>query len=132
MLFFGLIVLAGIITALGWKTRFIVFSLAAAVSWLVLGILCWTSPDTIGIDAISEPWAQALGLLFILMTIGPLLLQMRTDIQHEARGYGDNEVIRWSDSGGNPGKRKTTQRQRSQQNQKDYRKALRRTIGRRR
>lgn len=120
VLFLGLIILAGVCTAIAWRTRFLPFSMAAGLSWLVLGILCWTSPDTIGVDAMSTAWAQALGFLFLLMTIGPLLLQMRSDIKHEAKTR-EGEVISWT-SQGNPPEKKVT---RSQKVQKEYTTQLR-------
>jgi len=83
LLFLGLIALG--LSFYTLKYRVLVVSLAAAISWLVLGILMWT--NQLG-TSISDPWVYALSLVFFLMIIAVLTRQMTVDIRHEAKVRG--------------------------------------------
>ena len=82
-LFIGLIILAGMVSLLAIKVNLILFRIGAALSWLTLGILLLTNQLSTGI---AQPWTQALGFLFLVMTIAPLTLQMVTEIKTEKGG----------------------------------------------
>ncbi len=76
-------VLGFLALGLSWlaiRVSMLVWRMAAAISWLVLGILFWT--NALG-TSIGDPWVYALSLVFFLMIIAVLTLQMRTDIRHE-------------------------------------------------
>ena len=88
-MFYGLIVLAGILTLLALKVNLILFRMAAAASWLALGI--WLLIG--GSLSLSDPWVVVLGLVFVMMTIALLTLQMMTEVRREARGKSWTE---WS------------------------------------
>ena len=78
-----LVFLALGLTAISLKVNLVLFRMAAAVSWLALGILFWTGAVGVGL---SSPWSQALGLVLLIMIIAPLTLQMVTEIRTEESG----------------------------------------------
>ena len=100
LLFIGMVALALGVSFVAMRAKFIVFSMIASLAWLALGMLTMTSPSTIGLDAISSGWVTVLGFVFILATIGPLLIQMRTDIRHEAKVRG--KTVSWTTFGRPP------------------------------
>lgn len=94
MLFIGLIGLAGFLTFMCLRYKFLPLSLSASLAWLALGVLLLLDPDTIGFGEITDTWVTILGFVFVLMTFVPLALQMRADIRYEARGK--NNALSWS------------------------------------
>lgn len=80
-----LVLLALGLTIIANRIGIILFRMAAAVSWLTLGILFWT--NQLG-TSLGSPWVQAVSLVFLVMAVGVLSLQMRTDIRHEAQVRG--------------------------------------------
>ena len=81
VLFLGFLALG--LTAISLKVTLILFRVAASISWLVLGILFLTGAVGVGL---SDPWSQALGFVFLVMTIAPLTLQMVTEVKRESSG----------------------------------------------
>jgi hypothetical protein len=125
VLLIALIGLAGFLTFMTVKVRFLPVSIAAGMAWLALGILLLLDPDTIGLDTVSTTWVQVLGFIFLLMTVVPLLLQMRYDIRHESKVRGTGEVLSWGEYGKPPGRQKLSREEASTQRQQDYRNRLR-------
>ena len=86
-LFIGMILIAVSLTAFAYKIRLILFTMAAASSWLGLGIWLLLS-DSTNLQ-MSDTWTQVIGFVFVMMTIAVLTLQMRTDIRHEKSVRGN-------------------------------------------
>ncbi len=99
------------LTLIAIRVSLIVFRLAAAISWLSLGILFWTNVFT-GIS-VGATWVQALSFLCLVMIIASLTLQMKSDIRHEEivrghqRGYPGASSESWRDWGPKPNQKKT-------------------------
>lgn len=125
MLFLALIGLAGFLTFLCLKWKFLPMSIAAALSWLALGIATLLDPSQIGLTTLSDAWVTVLGFVFLLMTIVPLLLQMRSDIKHESKVRGTGEVLQWGEWGTPPGKQKLSKNEASKKRQGEYRDQIR-------
>ena len=95
-LFIGFILLATILTFFAYKIRMMLFTLAAAMAWLGLGIWLLLS-DSTNLQ-MSDLWTQVLGLVFVVMPIAVLMLQTRTDVRHEASARtkaGLTETMGW-------------------------------------
>lgn len=82
-LFVGLVILGGMLTLISLKVSLILFRLGAALAWLTLAILLMTNQLATGM---AQPWTQALGLVFLVMTVAPLTLQMVTEVRRESGG----------------------------------------------
>jgi len=119
-LFLGLIILASVLNFTAIRANLLLFRMAAAISWLTLGILLWTGALS---TSMSDPWTQALGFVFILMTVAPLTLQMVTETKREAKGQF------WTEWRRNV---KETKRQKSLRTQKEYKDQLRSLRGKHR
>ena len=63
------------------KVNMMLWRLGAALVWLSIGILLWT--NTLGSD-VSDPWTYVLALALLVMIIAVLMLQVKTDVRHEA------------------------------------------------
>ena len=86
--FFGL---ALGLTFMSSQVRMLPFAFGACISWLVPLIALATGVLGPGMAVL---WVQAISLVFILMAFSPLLLQMRTEVQHEKR-MGDLGTFNW-------------------------------------
>ena len=132
-LFIGLVILAGMLTLIALKANLVLFRIGGALAWLTLGILLLTNQLGTGV---SQPWTQALGLLFLVMTVAVLTLQMVTDIRHErsvrgSPGRPGASTSSWKEWGPNPGKGpKLTTDQQSQQRLLDHRKNIHQAVDR--
>ncbi len=87
MMFFGGLVLLGMA-----KGRILV-AMADALLWFALGLAFWTNAWG---TSIGTGWTQVLGWVFFILTCVPLLMQMDTEIIHEAQGK------KWSEYGSKP------------------------------
>src|SRR4030042_555603 len=130
-LFLSLIILGGMLTGLsGWK-RFLPLSMAASISWLALGILLMTSPDTIGLDTLSSTWTQVLGFVFLLMVFTPILLYIKPTTTLHKEGavrdsFGRLSKVSWSEQGSRP----SNKARRSEIVQREYKVMLKRRLRR--
>ena len=97
-LFLGWILLSGLLTHFALRVNLMLFRLAAALSWVGLGIWLLLS-DSTNLQ-MSDTWTQVLGTVFLVVAIGVLTLQMKADITHEAtvrKGSSKEEVISWTE-----------------------------------
>jgi len=126
-LFIGLILIAAFLTYFAYRVRLLIFTMAAASSWLGLGVWLLLS-DSTNLQ-MGDLWTQIIATVFILMTIAVMTLQMRTDIRHErsVRGSGGGTRESWTESVPRRKKRQT-----SLERQVEYRELLRGKTGRRR
>jgi len=69
--FLGVIALG--VTGLSFWKRFILLTIGASLSWVVLGILLLIGPELLGLPTISESWVQVLAYLFFAMAAGCIL-----------------------------------------------------------
>ena len=120
LMFLCLIVLAGILSFFAWKLAFLPVSLAAGLSWLALSVLAFVYPERIAFGDITEGWVAILGAVFILMAFSVFLLQMKSDVQHEAEVRG--QMLRWTTRERPP---KMDNGKSSAERQRDYRKRVR-------
>jgi uncharacterized membrane protein len=90
-LFIGFIVLAIGLTFMAVKVRMILFRLAAALGWTGLGIYLLIGNNS-ALD-ISDTWIQVMGFIFLVMAIAVLLLQIKTDTQHERSVRGKDGSV---------------------------------------
>lgn len=114
--------LAGTLTFVSWRARFIVVSMAAALAWFAMGAMTLISPTTLDLGTWGTTWTIMLATAFILMTFVPLLLQMRVDIRSEAKGRDGTTT--WSTSMFRP-KEKITKDQAARERQGNFRNNLR-------
>ena len=120
-------VLGFLALGLSWlaiRVSMLVWRMAAAISWLVLGILFWT--NALG-TSIGDPWVYALSLVFFLMIIAVLTLQMKSDIQHErsVRGNLGGYPGASSESWTTWGPRKRAKKSTALERQSEYKELLR-------
>jgi len=83
-LFIGLVALAIALTVISIKANLLLFRVAAAASWLALGV--WLLLSNTTNLSMSTTWTQILGFVFVMMTIAPLTLQMVTEVKKESKG----------------------------------------------
>ena len=120
LMFLCLIVLAGILSFFAWKLAFLPVSLAAGLAWLALAVLAFIYPEKIAFGDITEGWVAILGAVFLLMAFSVFLLQMKSDVQHEAEVRG--QMLRWTTRERPP---KVDNSKSSAERQRDYRKRVR-------
>jgi len=130
-LFLGWILLSVMLTFLALKVKLILFRLAPAISWTGLGI--WLLIGNVTNLGIASAWTQMLGFVFIIMAIGSLLLQIKSDTQHESvtrgkRGFPGAESERWEEWG--PKKSRKPAKQTSEDRQAEYRMKVRGAVQR--
>ena len=124
-LFIGLIILCSVLTFIAIKANLILFRLAAAGSWLALGLWLLLS-DTTNLS-LGDTWTQVLGFVFVMMTIAPLTLQMITETKHERvqrgpqGGYPGASSESWTKWGPSPDKKQVAT---SRDRQSAYRERL--------
>jgi len=106
------------LTWLAVSTNMILFRIGASLSWLVMGMSLLLG--MVGIDW-TQPYAQVLGILCIVMAIAPLLLQMVTETEREKNG------VRWKEWSRNPGGPKAS---RGKASRESYKSQIRRSAGR--
>ena len=131
ILFFGWIVLSLALTFLALKVKLILFRLAPALSWTGLGI--WLLIGDIPNLGMSDTWVQMLGFVFVVMAIGSLLLQIKSDSQHEKlvrgrHGAPGAESERWEEWG--PTKKRGKSAPSSAERQAAYRMQVRGAVQR--
>jgi hypothetical protein len=130
-LFIGWIILSLGLTFLAFKVKLMLFRIAPAISWTGLGIYLLIGNITnLGI---ASAWTQMLGFVFIIMAIGSLLLQVRSDSIHEAttkgsRGSPGAETERWEEWG--PKKKRGKGKPTSAERQAEYRMQVRGSVSR--
>ena len=130
-LFIGWIILSLGLTFLAFKVKLMLFRIAPAISWTGLGIYLLIGNITnLGI---ASAWTQMLGFVFIIMAIGSLLLQVRSDSMHEAttrgsRGAPGAETERWEEWG--PKKKRGKSKPTSAERQAEYRMQVRGAVSR--
>ena len=120
LMFLCLIVLAGILSFFAWKLTFLPVSLAAGLAWLSLAVLAFVYPERIAFGDITEGWVAILGAVFLLMAFSVFLLQMKSDVEHEAEVRG--HMLRWTTRERPP---KVDDTKSSAERQRDYRKRVR-------
>jgi hypothetical protein len=130
-LFIGWIILSLGLTFLAFKVKLMLFRMAPAISWTGLGIYLLIGNITnLGI---ASAWTQMLGFVFIIMAIGSLLLQVRSDSVHESttrgsRGTPGAETERWEEWG--PKKKRGKTAPSSAERQAAYRMQVRGAVAR--
>lgn len=129
--FIGLIILALGLTYFSLKVQLILFRVAPTLCWIGLGVYLLLSTDPL--LKISEPWNQILGFVFLVMAIGTMILQIRSDSQHERTSKGGlgvpgAETETWTEWG--PKKRRGKTKPTSAQRQAEYRMQVRGAVER--
>ena len=130
-LFIGWIILSLGLTFLAFKVKLMLFRMAPAISWAGLGIYLLIGNITnLGI---ASAWTQMLGFVFLIMSIASLLLQVKSDSQHEMqvrgkRGFPGAESERWEEWG--PNKKRGKVAPTSAERQAAYRQQVRGAVQR--
>jgi hypothetical protein len=111
--------LAVVLTLVAFKSRYILYRMAAILGWLGLGILAWTSPAIIGIAGFPAGAQYVMSLICAVMVFAVALMHMQTEIRHEQLvkgrqvGYPGAETASWTSWGNPPGKKKMTKNEMS-------------------
>jgi hypothetical protein len=123
LLLLCLVCLGSVLSFFAWKAHFIVVSLAAALVWLALATVTFVSPDTVGLETLASGWVVLLVTVFVLMSFAMLLMQMRTDIVHEAEVRGHK--MSWRSREKPPSMEREDS---SEVRRRDYRKRFRKSL----
>ena len=70
---------------LSLKVDLVLFRLAPILGWIALAFMFFT--NVFGTD-IGDPWTTFVAFLFIVMAFAIMLLQMNSEVKHEAKGKG--------------------------------------------
>jgi len=102
-LFLSLIGLCLGLSYLSLKVDLVLFRLAPILGWLALAFMFFT--NVFGTD-IGDTWTTFIAFLFIVMAFAIMLLQMNSEVKHEAKGKG-SKGYSWTSWGQNPNNKKT-------------------------
>lgn len=132
-LFIGFIALALALTLIALKVRLILFRMAAALGWLVLGVWLLLS-DSTNLQ-MSDTWTQILGFLFLIMVVGVLSLQMITETKRELvdksrPGFPGAGTSSWTEWGLKPKEEVESRSTRVKRERKEKLRAIRTRHGR--